>query len=43
MSGYAILLFLHVSGAILIFTGIATLSLVWPPSGWHPRSSRCVP
>ena len=25
MSGYAILLFLHVSGAILIFTGIATL------------------
>jgi Predicted integral membrane protein (DUF2269) len=25
MSGYAILLFIHVSGAILIFTGIATL------------------
>ena len=25
MSGYATLLFLHVSGAILIFTGIATL------------------
>lgn len=34
INGYSILLFLHVSGAILIFTGIATLTFGWRPSAW---------